>query len=76
MIVVKVELESGDKIMGIVVDAVSDVYSIAESDARDVPDVTNTENTEFVHGLVNVGEKMVVLLNLERVLNLPAEQRL
>ena len=70
VIVVKVELESGDKIMGIVVDAVSDVYSIAESEARDVPDVTNTENTEFVHGLVNVGEKMVVLLNLERVLNL------
>lgn len=70
VIVVKVELESGDKIMGIVVDAVSDVYSISEADARDVPDVTNTDNTEFVHGLVNVGEKMVVLLDLERVLNL------
>ncbi|KPV98052.1 MAG: chemotaxis protein CheW [Pseudoalteromonas spongiae] len=73
VIVVKVDLESGDKIMGLVVDAVSDVYSISESDARDVPDVTNTENTEFVHGLVNVGEKMVVLLDLKRVLNLSKE---
>ena len=63
-------LQSGDKIMGIVVDAVSDVYSISESDARDVPDVTNTDNTEFVQGLVNVGEKMVVLLDLKRVLDL------
>ncbi|MEC8328035.1 MAG: chemotaxis protein CheW [Pseudomonadota bacterium] len=73
VIVVKVDLESGDKIMGLVVDAVSDVYSISESDARDVPDVTNTENTEFVHGLVNVGEKMVVLLDLKRVLSLAKE---
>ncbi|AIY64113.1 chemotaxis protein CheW [Pseudoalteromonas piratica] len=70
VIVVKVGLQSGDKIMGIVVDAVSDVYSISESDARDVPDVTNTDNTEFVQGLVNVGEKMVVLLDLKRVLDL------
>jgi purine-binding chemotaxis protein CheW len=68
--VVKVALEAGDKIMGIVVDAVSDVYSITESDARDVPDVANTDNTEFVKGLVNVGEKMVVLLDLKRVLDL------
>jgi purine-binding chemotaxis protein CheW len=70
VIVVKVTLPSGDKIMGIVVDAVSDVYSISEADARDVPDVTNTDNTDFVQGLVNVGEKMVVLLDLKRVLNL------
>jgi purine-binding chemotaxis protein CheW len=70
VIVVKVALEAGDKIMGIVVDTVSDVYSITESDARDVPDVANTDNTEFVKGLVNVGEKMVVLLDLKRVLNL------
>lgn len=76
VIVVKVGLQSGDKIMGIVVDAVSDVYSISESDARDVPDVTNTENTEFVHGLVNVGEKMVVLLDLERVLDLTKDTAL
>ncbi|ATC96100.1 chemotaxis protein CheW [Pseudoalteromonas tunicata] len=70
VIVVKVELKHGTKIMGLVVDAVSDVYSIAEDQAKDVPDINRSDNAEFVHGLVNVGEKMVVLLKLERVLNL------
>jgi purine-binding chemotaxis protein CheW len=49
---------------------VSDVYSISEEKAKDVPDFHDSDNAEFVHGLVNVGEKMVVLLNLESVLNL------
>ncbi len=73
VIVVKVELKQGVKIMGLVVDGVSDVYSISESQASDVPDIHNTDNSEFVRGLVNVGEKMVVLLHLERVLNLVKE---
>lgn len=73
VIVVKVELSQGSKIMGLVVDGVSDVYSISESQARDVPDINKTDNSEFVKGLVNVGEKMVVLLDLERILNLVKE---
>ena len=70
VIVVAVEIKGQSKVMGIVVDAVSDVYSISEEKAKDVPDFHDSDNAEFVHGLVNVGEKMVVLLNLESVLNL------
>jgi purine-binding chemotaxis protein CheW len=70
VIVVAVEINGQNKVMGIVVDAVSDVYSISEEQAKDVPDFQDSDNAEFVHGLVNVGEKMVVLLNLESVLNL------
>jgi purine-binding chemotaxis protein CheW len=73
IIVVKVELKVGSKIMGLVVDAVSDVYSIGQQQAKGVPDISKSDNAEFVHGLVNVGEKMVVLLHLERVLNLLQE---
>jgi len=73
IIVVKVELKVGSKIMGLVVDAVSDVYSIGQQQATDVPDISKSDNAEFVHGLVNVGDKMVVLLHLERVLNLLRE---
>lgn len=56
--------------MGLVVDAVSDVYSIDEETAKDVPDFQDSENSQFVQGLVNVGEKMVVLLNLKKILDL------
>ncbi|MCF2911062.1 MULTISPECIES: chemotaxis protein CheW [Pseudoalteromonas] len=70
VIVVSVTLNEQKKLMGIVVDAVSDVYSISEETAKDVPDFQDSENAQFVHGLVNVGEKMVVLLNLKKVLDL------
>ncbi|ESP91860.1 MULTISPECIES: chemotaxis protein CheW [Pseudoalteromonas] len=70
VIVVSVKIKEQQKIMGLVVDAVSDVYSIAEEKAKDVPDFQDSDNAYFVHGLVNVGQKMVVLLNLEKVLDL------
>ena len=72
VIVVSVEIKDQHKVMGLVVDAVSDVYSISEETAKDVPDFQDSDNTQYVHGLVNVGEKMVVLLNLARVLDLSA----
>lgn len=70
VIVVKVDFEQGSKIMGVVVDAVSDVYSIAEEDAKTVPNFTDSDNSEFVSGLVNVGEKMVALLDLKKTMKI------
>jgi purine-binding chemotaxis protein CheW len=74
VIVVSVCVNEQEKIMGLVVDAVSDVYSISEDKAKDVPDFHESDNGEFVHGLVNVGKKMVVLLNLAKVLDLSMKQ--
>ncbi|WP_194442658.1 chemotaxis protein CheW [Pseudoalteromonas simplex] len=70
VIVLKVKLESTCKIMGIVVDAVSDVYSIAEHEAKAVPHLSDSDNTQFVAGLVNVGEKMVALLDLQKTMGI------
>ena len=70
VIVLKVNTEEGDRIMGIVVDAVSDVYSLAEQDMRAAPDLGNSINTEFIRGLVNVHEKMVILLDIDKLLTL------
>jgi purine-binding chemotaxis protein CheW len=76
VIVVSVKISEQQKVMGLVVDAVSDVYSISEEKAKDVPDFQDSNNGQYVHGLVNVGEKMVVLLNLAKVLDLSGKQAL
>ena len=68
VIVLKVKTENGDKIMGVVVDAVSDVYSITEKEMRAAPDLGNSIDTEFIKGLVNVNDKMVILLNIDKLL--------
>ena len=55
--------------MGIVVDAVSDVYNIESSDMKPAPDFGNVVSIEFVHGLVSIGEKMLIILDIDEMLN-------
>ena len=70
VIVLKVNTEDGSRIVGIVVDAVSDVYGLADSDMRTAPDLGNSVDTEFIKGLVNVDNKMVILLDIDKLLTL------
>jgi len=70
VIVLKVQTSKGDRITGIVVDAVSDVYSLSSDEMKNPPDVSSHVNTEFIKGLINVKEKMVILLNLEELLEI------
>ncbi|HEY7773496.1 MAG TPA: chemotaxis protein CheW, partial [Marinagarivorans sp.] len=62
VIVLKVRTEGGSRVMGIVVDAVSDVYTLSRSDMRSAPDLGNSIDTDFIQGLVTVDKKMVILL--------------
>ncbi len=70
VIVLRVESESGSRTVGIVVDAVSDVYTLSESELRPAPDLGDSVSTEFIRGLVNVNDRMVILLEIDRLLNL------
>jgi len=70
VIVVKVESENGkERTMGIVVDAVSDVYNISNDDFKDAPDFGTAVDTDFVKGLTTVNEKMVILLDIDHMCN-------
>lgn len=68
VIVLKVKTETSERIMGIVVDAVSDVYTLSNDDMRAAPDLGNSIDTECIKGLVNVNGKMVILLNIDKLL--------
>lgn len=69
VIVLRVESDSGSRTMGIVVDAVSEVYSIADGVLKDAPDFGQTISTDFVQGLATVDEKMVIVLDIDHLLN-------
>lgn len=68
VIVMKVESARGKRIMGIVVDAVSDVYSLSIQDVRGAPDLGDHVNTSYIKGLVSVDGKMVILLDINELL--------
>jgi purine-binding chemotaxis protein CheW len=65
VIVLKVKMEEGSRVMGIVVDAVSDVYSLSQSDMRPVPNLGDGVDTNFIRALVTVNDRMVILLNID-----------
>lgn len=68
VIVLKVETPKGSRIMGIVVDAVSEVYTIAPEDMKAAPDLGDAVDTSYIRGLVDVDNKMVILLEIDRLL--------
>lgn len=70
VIVLKVASERSNKVIGIVVDAVSDVYSLSSDEMRHPPDMGDEVNTSFIKGLADVKGKMVILLDIDVLLNL------
>lgn len=69
VIVLKIYSETSDRIMGIVVDAVSDVYNVSENDMSPPPDFGGVVSVDFVKGLTTVDEKMVILLDIDQLMN-------
>lgn len=70
VIVLKVATAKGSRIMGIVVDAVSDVYSLSVDDMKSAPDLGDHVNTLYIKGLVSVNSKMVILLDINELLGM------
>jgi len=76
VIVVKVLVEDKSKVMGLVVDAVSDVHTIAHSDINLPPQLGPYNGPSVIRGLVSIKDKMVVLLSSSLLLDLEQFQNI
>jgi purine-binding chemotaxis protein CheW len=56
------------RLFGVVVDAVSDVLDVAGDAIRPVPDMGTTVDTEYLKGLTSIVERMVLLLDVDKLL--------
>jgi purine-binding chemotaxis protein CheW len=54
--------------MGIIVDEVSEVLTLTESDTQDTPDFGNGVETPFLLGLAKVKDNVKILLDIDQVL--------
>ncbi len=72
VVVLRVESEGRERTMGIVVDAVSDVYNLPEEEVAPPPDLGSAISVDFVRGLATVEGKMVIVLDIDRLLNADA----
>jgi purine-binding chemotaxis protein CheW len=64
IIVVTVET----KVMGLIVDAVSDVLNIPKADVQAAPDFGGQVDARYINGMAKTGDKLVVLLDIDRVM--------
>jgi len=64
VIILSIECQNVTKVMGVVVDAVSDVHNFAEEDIQSAPELKNTQQGQYVKGLGSTEEHMVILLGL------------
>lgn len=62
----------GARIVGLLVDAVSDILAVDRDAIRPPPDMEQKGDDWFVDGLVALGERMVTLVSLDRLFAEPA----
>ncbi|WLV25782.1 chemotaxis protein CheW [Aciduricibacillus chroicocephali] len=58
-----------DMEIGLVVDGANDVIDISVNDIEPPPEVINTVHADYIEGVVKLGNRLLVLLDLEKVLD-------
>ena len=58
-----------DRIVGIVVDSVSDVMALPQDSLRPAPEVEGAIDRDAVLGLGALGERMLILLDIEKLMS-------
>lgn len=61
-------LNVAGRVVGIVVDAVSDVISLAQEQFRPTPGMGSVIDTEYIIGLGTVDERMLILIDIEKLM--------
>jgi purine-binding chemotaxis protein CheW len=69
VIVVKVNTAGTERIMGIIVDAVAETYNLSTDAIQPPPKMGGVINSEYIMGLVAQGDKMVVLMDVDELMN-------
>lgn len=70
VIILHTQQDNGDKIMGVVVDAVADVIRLPDAAIQPAPDFGGHVGAEFVTGLATVEDRMLVLFDVDQLLHL------
>lgn len=61
-------LNLSGRVVGIVVDGVSDVMALKEDQLRDVPSLVTSIDTKYIVGLATVEQQMLILVDIEQLM--------
>lgn len=63
-----VVIKAGDRTIGLLVDAVSDILTVTCADIQPMPELARDGQAEFVEGIAVLQERMVTILSMERLI--------
>jgi purine-binding chemotaxis protein CheW len=61
-------LNVAGRVVGMVVDSVSDVITLAGEQIRPAPDFSSTFDTQYITGLGTVEQRMLILVDIEKLM--------
>ena len=68
---VVIVLDVSDKTIGVLVDGVSDILNINSAEIKDSPQAGESQaSDEYIDGLISQGDKMIILLNIEKLFDI------
>ena len=69
-VVIVLTIRDGERrrTLGVVVDGVSDVVTVDRDELKPPPDFGTSVNTDFIDGVATADEKMIMLLDIDRLL--------
>ncbi len=62
-------IEAQQQIIGILVDSVAEVLDIKMSEIETAPNVGNDESSRYIDGVVSRGDKLLILVDLDKLLS-------
>lgn len=62
--------------VGVMVDGVSEVLRISDASIEPLPAMVNSVNADFLKGIVRLEDRLIILLEVEKVLDLQEQQSL
>ncbi len=65
VIVLRTQGATRERVLGVVVDAMSDVMTLPSKDIHPTPDLEASADARHARGIATVGEKLITLLNVE-----------
>lgn len=64
-----VVMETGDQVMGILVDSVAEVMYLKSSEIEAAPNVGSEESARFIQGVCNKNGELIILVEFDKMLN-------
>ena len=66
---VMIVLNIANRVVGMVVDGVSDVITLKQEEIKPAPEFGASLDTQYLLGLGTVGERMIILVDIERLMS-------